>query len=30
MLASANHRKSSLFQSSDGIEVVDARNFWQG
>lgn len=30
VLALANHRKSGLFESADGIEMINARNLWQG
>src|SRR5258706_1391854 len=30
VLAFADHRKSGLFESAAGIEVIDARNLWQG
>ncbi len=30
VLALADHRKSGLLESADGIEMIDARNLWQG
>jgi hypothetical protein len=30
VLALAHHRKPGLFESADGIEMIDARNLWQG
>ena len=30
VLALADHRKSGFFESADGIEMIDARNFGQG
>ena len=30
VLALADHRKPGLFEGADGIEMIDARNFWQG
>ena len=30
MLALADHRKSHLLECADGIEMIDARNLWQG
>lgn len=29
VLALADHRKPGLFESADGIEMIDARNLWQ-
>ena len=30
VLALVDHRKPGLFESADGIEMIDARNLWQG
>jgi len=30
VLALADHCKSGLFECADGIEMIDARNLWQG
>ena len=28
--ALADHRKPGIFECTDGIEMIDARNLWQG